>query len=76
MLDMTYDGSPIISKTDIPGFYIDVAGSGGFKTTPVAAKTHAHLIATDQPHELTRDLGLNRFGTGYLVVEGGVSANH
>jgi|TARA_B100000586_G_scaffold180289_1_gene132113 sarcosine oxidase subunit beta len=76
MLDMTYDGSPIISKTDIPGFYIDVAGSGGFKTTPVAAKTHAHLIATDQPHDLTRDLGLTRFGTGYLVVEGGVSANH
>ena len=76
MLDMTYDGSPIISKTDIPGFYIDVAGSGGFKTTPVAAKTHAHLIATDQPHDLTRDLGLTRFGTGHLVVEGGVSANH
>ena len=76
MLDMTYDGSPIISKTDIPGFYIDVAGSGGFKTTPIAAKTHAHLIATDQPHKLTRDLDLNRFGTGHLVVEGGVSANH
>ena len=63
-------------KLTFQGFYIDVAGSGGFKTTPVAAKTHAHLIATDQSHELTRDLGLNRFGTGHLVVEGGVSANH
>ena len=42
MLDMTYDGSPIISKTDIPGFYIDVAGSGGFKTKPVAAEASRH----------------------------------
>ena len=76
MLDMTYDGSPIISKTDVKGFYIDVAGSGGFKTTPVAAKTFAHLIARDEPHQLTRSLGLDRFSTGHLVPEGGVSANH
>jgi len=76
MLDMTYDGSPIISKTDVKGFYIDVAGSGGFKTTPAAAKTFAHLIATDEPHPLTVDLGLDRFHSGRLVPEGGVSANH
>jgi|TARA_B100000315_G_scaffold253613_1_gene292798 sarcosine oxidase subunit beta len=76
MLDMTYDGSPIISKTDVVGFYIDIAGSGGFKTTPVAAKTFAHLIAQNEPHELTRDLGLDRFGKGHLVVEGGVSSGH
>ena len=75
MLDMTYDGSPIISKTDIQGFYIDVAGSGGFKTTPAAARTFAHLIARDEPHELTKDLGLDRFSKGRLVPEGGVSAN-
>ena len=75
MLDMPYDGSPIISKTGIKGFYIDVAGSGGFKTTPAAAKTFAHLIARDEPHELTRDLGLDRFQLGRLVPEGGVSAN-
>jgi len=76
MLDMTYDGSPIISKTDVKGFYIDVAGSGGFKTTPAAAKTFAHLIARDEPHPLTVDLGLDRFHSGRLVPEGGVSANH
>ena len=75
MLDMTYDGSPIISKTDLPGFYIDIAGSGGFKTTPVAAKTFAHLIAHDELHELIQDLSLNRFTIGRLVPEGGVSAN-
>lgn len=76
MLDMTYDGSPIISKTDVKGFYVDIAGSGGFKTTPVAAKTFAHLIANDSPHTLTQDLGLDRFHSGRLVPEGGVSANH
>ncbi len=76
MLDMTYDGSPIISRTDLKGFYIDIAGSGGFKTTPVAAKTLAHLVAHDSPHPLTEDLGLDRFHSGRLVPEGGVSANH
>jgi len=76
MLDMTYDGSPIISKTDVKGFYVDVAGSGGFKTTPAAAKTFAHLIANDEPHALTGELGLDRFHSGRLVPEGGVSANH
>lgn len=75
MIDMTYDGSPIISKTDVQGFYIDVAGSGGFKTTPAAARTFAHLIARDEPHALTTELGLDRFASGRLVPEGGVSAN-
>ena len=26
-MDWSYDGSPIISKTDVKGFYIDVAGN-------------------------------------------------
>ena len=75
MLDIPYDGSPIISKTNTRGFYIDVAGSGGFKTTPAAAKTFAHLIANDAPHPLAEKLGLDRFSSGRLVLEGGVSAN-
>ena len=75
MLDITYDNSPIISKTDLEGFYIDVAGSGGFKTTPVAAKMHADLIANDRPHPLIAEFGLNRFQSGRLLVEGGVDAN-
>ncbi len=75
MLDMPYDGSPIISRTDVPGFYVDVAGSGGFKTTPAAAYTFAHLIARDEPHPLAARLGLDRFSSGRLVQEGGVSAN-
>ena len=75
MLDITYDNSPIISKTDLNGFYIDIAGSGGFKTTPVAAKMHADLIANDRPHPLIAEFGLNRFQSGRLLIEGGVDAN-
>ena len=75
MLDIVYDGSPIISKTPLANFYVDVAGAGGFKTTPMAARMHAWLIAKDEPHELIRDFGLDRFERGRLVVEGGVSFN-
>ncbi|MGI9334691.1 MAG: sarcosine oxidase subunit beta family protein [Gammaproteobacteria bacterium] len=74
-LDIVYDGSPIISKTPVAGFYIDVAGAGGFKTTPMAARMHAWLIAKDEPHDLIKDLGLDRFRHGRLVFEGGVSFN-
>ena len=75
MLDMVYDGSPVISRTGLKGFYVDLAGSGGFKTTPAAARTFAHLIARDEPHPLAAAYELNRFDNGYLIPEGGVSAN-
>ena len=74
-LDIVYDGSPIISRTPLRGFSVDVAGAGGFKTTPMAARMHAWLIARDEPHELIRDFGLDRFERGRLVFEGGVSFN-
>jgi sarcosine oxidase subunit beta len=73
-LEVTHDNTPIVSKTPVEGFTIDIAGYGGFKSAPVAAKTHAHLIATGEPHELTRGLGLDRFEKGQLVMEGGVGA--
>ena len=75
MLDIVYDGSPIISKTPLDGFTVDVAGAGGFKTTPMAARMHAWLIAKDEPHALIEDFGLERFERGRLVFEGGVSFN-
>ena len=74
MIDNVYDSSPIISKTPVEGFTIDVAGAGGFKTTPVAAKMHAHLIATGEPHEMIQGLGLDRFEKGALVLESGVGS--
>ena len=64
MLDIVYDGSPIISKTPLRNFYVDIAGAGGFKTMPMAARMHAWLIAKDDPHELIRDFGLDRFERG------------
>ena len=75
MLDIVYDGTPIISKTPLKGFTVDVADAGGFKTTPMAARMHAWLIAKDEPHELIEDMGLDRFRNGRLVLEGGVSFN-
>ena len=75
MLDIVYDGSPIISNTHVNGFTVDVAGAGGFKTTPMAARMHAWLIAKGEPHPRIEKLGLDRFETGRLVVEGGVSFN-
>ena len=76
MIDISYDSSPIISKTPVEGFYADVGwGSGGFKATPISGKTFAHLIARDEPHELAKDFMFDRFEKGRLVVEGGVSYN-
>jgi len=75
MLDITYDNSPIISQTSLPGFTIDVAGSGGWKTTPIAARMHADLIARGRPDPLIVPFGLHRFATGRLIREGGVDAS-
>lgn len=69
ILDLTYDNSPIISKTAVPGFYVDVAGSGGFKTTPLAARMHADLIVNDRPDPLIEPYSLERFDTGQLILE-------
>lgn len=68
-LDITYDNTPIISKTPVDGFYVDVAGSGGFKTTPLAAMLHADLIANDRPDPLIEAYGLDRFARGRLILE-------
>jgi sarcosine oxidase subunit beta len=75
MLDIVYDGSPIISNTHVKGFTVDVAGAGGFKTTPMAARMHAWLMAKGEPHPRIEKLGLDRFASGKLVVEGGVGFN-
>jgi sarcosine oxidase, subunit beta len=76
MVDLSYDNSPIISKTPLGGFYLDVGwGSGGFKAIPISGKMFADLIANDKPHDLIKPFGLQRFERGELVVEGGVAAN-
>mgnify|MGYP006090404783 CR=1 FL=1 len=69
VLDLIYDNSPIISKTEINGLYVDAAGSGGFKTTPLAAKMHADLIANDKADPLIEPYSLERFSSGKLILE-------
>ena len=78
IMDMTPDGSPIIDKTDIDGLYIDCGWCyGGFKAVPASGYCFAHLIATDQHHEVARGFRLDRFKTGYgLIDEEGTGSQH
>jgi len=69
ILDITYDNTPIISKTPVNGFYVDVAGSGGFKTIPMAAMMHADLIANGRPDPMIEAYSLERFSSGRLILE-------
>jgi len=72
VMDMSMDGSPIISTTDVPGLYLNGGWCyGGFKATPGSGWCFAHTIARDEPHELNSALRLDRFHTGHLLDEEG-----
>jgi methylglutamate dehydrogenase subunit A len=72
VMDMTMDGSPIISKTPLEGLYVDGGWCyGGFKATPGSGWVFAHTIANDAPHPLNAPFSLNRFETGALLDEKG-----
>jgi sarcosine oxidase subunit beta len=72
VMDMTMDGSPIISKTPIDSFYIDGGWCyGGFKATPGSGWTFAWTIAKDAPHPLSAAFALDRFGRGAVIDEKG-----
>jgi heterotetrameric sarcosine oxidase beta subunit len=72
VMDMTMDGSPIISKTPIERFYIDGGWCyGGFKATPGSGWVFAHTIANDAPHRLNEAFALDRFARGAVVDEKG-----
>ncbi|WP_226548909.1 sarcosine oxidase subunit beta family protein [Celeribacter naphthalenivorans] len=75
LVDMSMDGSPIIDKTGIDGLYFNGAWNyGGFKATPAAGYTFAHLLATDTPHETATAFRFDRFNRGYVIDEKGVGA--
>ena len=78
IMDMTPDGSPIIDKTDIDGLYLNCGWCyGGFKAVPGSGYSFAHLIATDNHHEPAAGFLLDRFRTGYgLMDEEGTGAQH
>lgn len=72
IMDMTMDGSPIISKTSVNHFYINGGWCyGGFKATPGSGWVFAHTIAHDSPHPLNRCFDLNRFASGHVLNEKG-----
>jgi sarcosine oxidase subunit beta len=65
LCDMTPDFSPIMGKTPVAGFLIDVGwGTYGFKAGPVSGETMAELIATGKTPELIAPFGLDRFAKG------------
>jgi len=72
VMDMTMDGSPIISTTPIDGLYLNGGWCyGGFKATPGSGWCFAHTIAHGEPHPANADLRLDRFATGHLLDEEG-----
>ena len=72
VMDMSMDGSPIISRTPIDNLYLNCGWCyGGFKATPASGWCFAHLIAKDEPHPVARFLRLDRFERGYPIDERG-----
>ncbi|HUF56338.1 MAG TPA: sarcosine oxidase subunit beta family protein, partial [Thermohalobaculum sp.] len=48
IMDMSMDGSPFITKTHVPGLYLNAGWCyGGFKATPGSGHTFAHTIVND-----------------------------
>ena len=75
VMDMSMDGSPFIDKTHIQGLYFNGGWCyGGFKATPASGLCYAHLLATDEPHEVATELTLDRFINGKIIDEKGVGA--
>ena len=73
VMDMTMDGSPIISRTPIEGLILNGGWCyGGFKAIPAGGLTTAHLIARGTAHPAAAHLELGRFAAGRTVDERGV----
>lgn len=72
LVDMTMDGSPIITVGPLPGMYLNAGWNyGGFKATPASGWCFAHTIANDAPHELNAAFTLGRFHEGRPIDEWG-----
>ena len=75
VVDMSMDGSPIIDRTPLDNLYLNAGWCyGGFKATPASGWCFAHLMATGNPHELTKAMRLDRFARGYPIDETGHGA--
>ncbi|NOX74231.1 MAG: sarcosine oxidase subunit beta family protein [Alphaproteobacteria bacterium] len=75
IMDMSMDGTPIIDKTDIEGFFINCGWCyGGFKAVPGSGDVFAHLMATGNYHKAADMFQLRRFETGHMIDETGNGA--
>jgi sarcosine oxidase subunit beta len=75
LCDMTPDYSPILGRTPVAGFLVDVGwGTYGFKAGPVSGETMAELVATGETPKLIEAFSLDRFQGGRLVGEKGAAA--
>jgi len=73
VMDMSMDGSPIISKTPIEGLILNGGWCyGGFKAIPAGGLATAYLIAHGAPHPAAAHLDLGRFAVGRMVDERGI----
>ena len=72
IMDMTPDGSPIITTTPVPGLYLNGGWCyGGFKATPASGWCFAHTIANDSPHPFNAGFTMDRFEKGRYIDEAG-----
>ena len=70
VMDMSMDGSPIITTGPLPGMYLNCGWCyGGFKATPASGWCFAHTIARDEPHELNAPFTLDRYHRGIHIDE-------
>ncbi|WP_223475499.1 sarcosine oxidase subunit beta family protein [Oricola indica] len=75
IMDMSMDGSPIITTGPLPGMYLNCGWCyGGFKATPASGWCFAHTIAKNEPHPLNAAYSLDRFHRGYVIDEKGQGA--
>ena len=78
IMDMSPDGSPVIDKTHIDGLFLNCGWNyGGFKAVPASGWSMAHLMATGNHSEYASKFLLDRFRSGYgLMDEEGTGSQH
>jgi sarcosine oxidase subunit beta len=75
IVDVTPDRSPILSKTPVPGLFVNCGwGTGGFKATPGSGHVFAHMLATGEPNAIAAPFSLDRFRAGRLIDEAAAAA--
>ena len=70
VMDMSMDGSPIITTGPLDGMYLNCGWCyGGCKATPASGWCFAHTIANNKAHRLNEAFTLERFKEGNPIDE-------